>query len=89
MSYRFWDKDLLLSLGPSEQDLLGLDAQPLGDLVDWLINWSTGFGGERNQARVTLWYDVMMLHVLQEGFGRFDNVWVEQDLVNDRLDVGS
>ena len=81
--------NLLLSLGPSEQDLLGLDAQPLGDLVDWLIDWSTGLGGERDQARVTLGYDVMVLHVFQQRFGRLDNVWVQQDLVDDRLDVGS
>ena len=89
MSQRLGEEgNLLLSLGPSEQDLLGLDAQPLGDLVDWLIDWSTGLGGERNQARVTLWYDVVVLHVLQKGFGRLDNVWVEQDLVDNRLDIG-
>jgi hypothetical protein len=78
----------LLSLGPSKQDLLGLDAQPLGDLVDWFIDWSTGLGGERDQARVTLWYDVVVLHVLQERLGRLDNVWVKQDLVDDRLHIG-
>jgi len=81
--------DLLLGLGPSEQDLLWLDAQSLGNFVYWLVDWSTGFGGERDQARVALWNDVMVLHVLQEGFGRLDNVWVKEDLVDDRLDVGS
>ena len=81
--------NLLLSLGPSKQDLLGLDAQPFGNLVDWLIDWSTGLGGERDQARVTLRHDVMVLHILQQGFGRLDNVWVKQDLIDDRLNVGT
>jgi hypothetical protein len=31
---------------------------------------------------------MVVLHVLQEGFGRLDNVGVEQNLIDDRLDVG-
>lgn len=72
-----------LSFRPSQQNLLRLDSQPLGNLVHGLINGSTRLGGDRDEGGVSLGYDVLPRHEFQEGYSLFDDIGVEENLVDD------
>lgn len=71
--------DLPLGPAPSQQNLLGLQTQSLGDLIDRLVDRSTLTTGERDQNRIALEGNVMVVLEIDQGLGRGRDVGVVQN----------
>jgi hypothetical protein len=71
--------DSPLGPAPSQQDLLGLQTQSLGDLIDGLVDRSALTTGERDQTRIALEGNVMVVLEIDQGLGRGRDVGVVQN----------
>ena len=77
-----------LGLGPREQDLRGLLAVLVRNLLHGLVDGSAGPRRDGDQGRVPLGDDVLRVQVVEQGLLGLDHVGVQKDLVDDGLDLG-